>query len=133
MFNFTRFLSRSLNRSQRRVRRSAQPMQVEALEVRQMPATLVSPTTLTYQDLDGDSVTVTFSQSILNAGNVNTIFTFSSGMGAVNGNNNTKQLLQKVALQTELPVGSAIGSPPALLPESSKELTSSSAQPVMPS
>ncbi len=103
MFNFARFMSRSSNRSPRRVRESVQPMQVESLEVRQIPATLVSPTTLTYQDLDGDNVTVKFSQPVLNAGNVNAVFNFSTGAGAVNGNNNTKQMLLDIDLAGQLP------------------------------
>src|SRR5262249_24654511 len=47
---------------------------VESLEHREVPATLVSPTTLTYQDLDGDSVAVTLSKPLLKAGNVNAVF-----------------------------------------------------------
>src|SRR5262245_24139195 len=44
---------------------------MECLEAREVPATFVSGTTLTYQDVDGDDVTVRFSKSILTAGNVN--------------------------------------------------------------
>ncbi|MCX7422059.1 MAG: hypothetical protein NT013_21305, partial [Planctomycetia bacterium] len=63
-----------------------------------MPATLVNPMTLTYQDLDGDDVTVKFSQPILTTANVNSIFTFSSGAGAVNASNNAQELLTKLNL-----------------------------------
>ena len=53
------------------------------LEAREVPATLVSPTRLTYRDIDGDNVTVTFSKPILNTGNVGSIFTFApAGIGS---------------------------------------------------
>jgi hypothetical protein len=71
---------------------------LEALESRLAPATLVSPTRLTYQDTDGDHVSVTFSQPILNADNVNAIFTFSSGADAVNGSNAVTEQLRKIDL-----------------------------------
>src|SRR5262245_7823611 len=54
-------------------------LSLEHLESRYAPATLLSPTKISYQDADGDSVTVTFSKPILNAGNVNAIFTFDKG------------------------------------------------------
>jgi hypothetical protein len=69
---------------------------VERLEAREMPATLVNPTTVTYQDVDGDDVKVVFSKAILTANNVNSIFTFD--MGNVNGSNATKQQLQSINL-----------------------------------
>jgi hypothetical protein len=78
-------------------RRRARPrLGVEPLEPREVPATLVGPTTLTYRDADGDNVTVTFSKPILTAGNVNTVFAFDAG--SVNGNNAAKQLLEKITL-----------------------------------
>src|SRR5262249_23710782 len=70
-------------------RRGAAP-RLEALESRYAPATLVSPTKLTYQDSDGDSVTVTFSKPVLSSGNVSTIFTFDSAR--------SKQQFQKIRL-----------------------------------
>ena len=51
---------------------------------------------MTYQDIDGDSVAVTFSKPILNTANVNTIFTF--GLGNVNGSNAAKQRLLEINL-----------------------------------
>src|SRR5262245_66668556 len=71
-------------------------LQVESLESRDAPARLVNGTTLTYQDIDGDSVTVTFSKAILNASNANSIFSF--GQGNVNGSNSTKQQLLEINL-----------------------------------
>jgi hypothetical protein len=71
---------------------------LEALESRLAPATLVNPTTLTYQDSDGDHVTVSFSKPILTADNVNTLFTFSSGASAVNGSNAAREQLRKIDL-----------------------------------
>src|SRR5262245_1139166 len=69
---------------------------VERLESREMPATFVNATTLTYQDVDGDDVTVQFSKAILTAGNAGSVFTFDSG--GVNGSNATKQQLQRINL-----------------------------------
>lgn len=71
-------------------------LRCEQLESRETPATLVAPWRVTYQDVDGDFVSVTFSKAILNAGNVNTIFTFNTG--SVNGSNATKQQLQRIDL-----------------------------------
>src|SRR4051812_35727143 len=65
-------------------------LQVEALEGRLVPATLVSPTVLTYQDVDGDTVTVRISKPVLNSGNVNQVFTF--------GSNSAQQQLQAINL-----------------------------------
>ncbi len=69
---------------------------IEPLEAREVPATFVNATTLTYQDVDGDDVTVKFSKGILNAGNVNSIFTFNTG--SVNGSNATRQMLRWIDL-----------------------------------
>ena len=71
-------------------------LRLEQLESRLAPATLSSPTMLTYQDADGDNVTVTLSRPILNVGNVNAVFTFAAG--SVNGSNATMQQLQKIDL-----------------------------------
>lgn len=76
---------------------------VEALESRRTPAQLISASKLAYQDTDGDSVVVSFSKPILNFGSPNTIFTFDSGAGAVNGSLATKELLTDIDL-TSIPV-----------------------------
>ena len=68
----------------------------QSLEARVLPATLVNPTTLTYQDIDGDDVAVTLSNPILAVGNVNSIFAFNTGN--VNGNNNVPQQLRSLNL-----------------------------------
>ncbi len=56
---------------------------IEPLESRIAPAaTLVSPTTAFYTDVDGDKVTVVFSKAILNSGNVaNVLVTSALGLG----------------------------------------------------
>src|SRR5260221_8892990 len=71
-------------------------LSLECLEPRDAPATLVSGTRLSYQDVDGDSVAVTFSKSILTAGNVNSVFTFD--VGSVNGANAVEQQLRRIDL-----------------------------------
>jgi hypothetical protein len=71
-------------------------LNLEPLEIRATPATMVNSTTLTYQDVDGDNVRVTFSKPILTAGDVNSIFTF--GAGNVNGSNAAKQQLMLIDL-----------------------------------
>ncbi len=80
----------------------AVPLRLECLEGRDAPATLVGGNKVTYQDVDGDNVSVTFSKPILSAGNVDSVF----GAGFVNGNNNTKQQLQKIDLTG---IGAAAG------------------------
>src|SRR3954447_18649548 len=69
---------------------------VERLEARDAPATLVGANKVTYQDLDGDNVTVTFSKSFLTAANVNNVFKFNTG--TVDGSNAAKQQLQRIDL-----------------------------------
>ena len=69
---------------------------LEQLESRDAPATLVSATKLTYQDVDGDNVTVTLSKPLLNQGNVNSVFLFDTG--TVEGFNSTKQQLRTIKL-----------------------------------
>jgi len=71
-------------------------LQVEQLEFRCTPATLVNPTTLTYQDIDGDDVRVVLSKPILTPLNANSIFKFSAG--TVNGSNSVKQQLHAINL-----------------------------------
>jgi hypothetical protein len=73
-------------------------LRVEHLELRHTPATLVSPTTLTYQDADADHVTVTFSKAILNADEVNDVFTFDTGNVTVPGDNTVRQQLRTINL-----------------------------------
>lgn len=65
-------------------------LNLQPLEAREVPATLLGPTRISYQDVDGDTVTVAFSKPILTPTNVNTIFTFNTGL--VNGTNNPQQL-----------------------------------------
>jgi hypothetical protein len=85
---------------------------LEPLEGRIAPATLISATTLSYQDLDGDTVTVKFSKPIFDlsspgTGNTqaNAIFSFTGGNG-VDGNNTTPQSLNLIDL-TKAPLKSA--------------------------
>jgi hypothetical protein len=78
---------------------------VDQLESRYAPARLLGPTQLVYQDKDGDTVTVTFTKPVLNFGNPNTIFTFDSGVGAVNGSTAAREQLRRIDL-TSIPVAS---------------------------
>jgi len=87
-----------MHSSQKQTRRLA----LEYLETREAPATLVNATTLTYQDIDGDHVVVKVSKPIFQSTTVNNVFVFSSGFGAVNGNNNTPQSLQRINLSAAL-------------------------------
>src|SRR4051812_23521577 len=79
-------------------------LRVESLEGRLAPATLVSPTVLTYQDVDGDRVTVTSSRPIFNAGTIDSVFRFSPA--GVTGVNTQPQQLQVIDL---VPVAEAAG------------------------
>ena len=49
------------------------------------PATLLSATTVTFQDVDGNDVTAKLSMPLLNPGRVNDVFLFDSNN--VNGSN----------------------------------------------
>jgi hypothetical protein len=71
-------------------------LRVDELERRDAPATLVNPFKVTYQDADGDDVSVTFSKPLLTAGNVNTVFTFNAG--SVDGSNALPQQLWAIDL-----------------------------------
>lgn len=71
-------------------------LNVQQLEDRAVPADLVNATTLMYQDVDGDDVTVRFSKPILTTSNANTIFTFNTGN--VNDSLNDPQQLQSINL-----------------------------------
>src|SRR5262249_1078392 len=72
-------------------------LNLEHLEHRYAPATLLGPSKLSYQDKDGDKATVTFSKPILNAGNVNDVFKFD--VGDAKSGNAAKQQLQKIILK----------------------------------
>jgi hypothetical protein len=78
-----------------RKQRYARPA-LQALETRETPATLMSPTMVTYQDTDGDNVTVRFSKPVLTAANVNTVFHFN--VDGVFGNSLAKQQLWEIDL-----------------------------------
>lgn len=72
-------------------------LQYEALENRRVMATLVNSTTVTYQDIDGDDVTVKFSRPVLTSQAVaNNVFGFS--VGSVNNSNALKQQLNEIDL-----------------------------------
>src|SRR5262245_29744282 len=84
-------------RCRRPAREALSPLRVrlhlEHLETRYAPATVLSASQLSYQDADGDSVTVSFSKPFLNNGNVNDIFQFDVG-DASSGNADMQQLLK---------------------------------------
>src|SRR5262245_21201759 len=71
-------------------------LRLEQLESRDAPATLVSATKLTYQDIDGDNVAVTLSKPLLNQGNVNSVFVFDKS--SVDQFNSKKQQLRQIRL-----------------------------------
>jgi hypothetical protein len=77
--------------------RAAQSMaRIEILEQRIAPATLVSPTVVTYTDLQHDKVTITATQPIFYASTVNSVLGFN--IGAVHGNNSVPQQLETIDL-----------------------------------
>lgn len=93
----SRFLSSVVSsRRQRRCNPRPKILGGERLEMRTMFATLVSPTRVTYQDVDGDNVTVTFSRAILTQSNVNSILAFDTG--ETGGSNATRQQLRSIDL-----------------------------------
>jgi hypothetical protein len=70
---------------------------IEPLEPRRLLATLLTGgKTVTYQDMDGDNVTVAFSKAVLTSGNVNNVFKFATGI--VNDDNSFTQQLQTIDL-----------------------------------
>ncbi|MEQ1859767.1 MAG: hypothetical protein ABMA13_07525 [Chthoniobacteraceae bacterium] len=71
---------------------------IEPLEGRIAPATLIDAGTISFNDLDGDVVTVHFSKSFLTAGNVGDIFKFSDGTQASAFGANGPQQLQLIDL-----------------------------------
>lgn len=78
------------------VRRSEPSPAIEPLEARIAPATLVNPTTVTFQDKNGDAVTVTISKPLFTAASVAKVFTFDSAFstGSAGGVNSTPQQLE---------------------------------------
>jgi hypothetical protein len=54
-----------------------QQQSLELLEARIAPATLVSPTTVTFSDIDGDDVTIHISKPLFTAENLNQVLIFS--------------------------------------------------------
>jgi len=80
---------------------------IEPLEPRRLLATLLTGgKTVTYQDVDGDTVTVALSKAVLTSGNVNSVFTFATG--SVNGDNGAPQQLELLDL-TQLGAAAAAG------------------------
>jgi hypothetical protein len=77
---------------------ATQPAEYQLLENRQLMATLLSSSAVSYQDIDGDQVTVNFSGRFLTASNVNSIFQFTGGTGGVNGSNVARQQLLSLNL-----------------------------------
>lgn len=74
----------------------ARSLLLETLETRLAPATLVNAKTVTFQDVAGNSATVSFNKPVLTAANVDTVLKFDAGL--VNGDNNVAQRLEKVDL-----------------------------------
>src|SRR6516225_2771332 len=67
-------------RQHRAIRSSRVVLSVELLETRLAPATLVNPTTITYQDTDGDVVTLRLSKPIFTSvETANQLLTFDTG------------------------------------------------------
>jgi len=83
-------------RASRTAGHSTRPFQLEQLETRDAPAALVSPTRMTYRDVDGDVVAVTFTRPVLSANNANFLFGFDTG--TVDGQTSVKQQLRKIDL-----------------------------------
>jgi hypothetical protein len=65
---------------------------IEPLEARIAPATLVSPTTVTFLEKNGDTATVTILKPLFTAANVGKVFTFDTG--SVNASNSMPQQLE---------------------------------------
>ncbi len=86
-----------LAKHSRRVSNYRTRLFIEPLEQRRLLATLVTGgKSVTYQDVDGDTVTVAFSKAVLTDSNVNNVFKFNTG--SVNGDNSAAQQLQRVDL-----------------------------------
>jgi len=65
---------------------------IEPMEARIAPATLVSPTQISFLDKNGEIATVTISKPLFTTANVNKAFTFDTG--SVNGDNTVEQQLE---------------------------------------
>lgn len=79
----------------------AAKLHIETLEDRMVPASLVNPKTMTFQDVDGDIAAVVFSRPVLNIFNVDQVFQFD--VGSVNGSNAQRQRLRKIDLDVLTP------------------------------
>src|SRR6266511_887514 len=80
---------------------------IELLEARIAPATLVNPTTVTYQDIDGDSITVKISKPVFDQITIGNVFTFDPP--GVSGDNGTKQQLRLIDLTALADITAAAG------------------------
>src|SRR5262249_17994911 len=80
---------------------------VEALETRLAPAVLVNASTVKYQDIDGDNVTVKLSLPLLtDADTANRVLQFKTG--SVDGDKTAKQQLTGVSLGALGPVADGV-------------------------
>lgn len=80
---------------------------LEPLESRIAPAALLNHRTVTFQDMDGDTVTVKVSKAVLHEDTINDVFKFSSGL--VDGSSATPQQLQLIDLTALAALGTASG------------------------
>lgn len=81
-------------------------LRLEALESRRAPATLTADgKSVAFQDIDGDSATVTFSRPVPAAVPIDTVLVFDNGFRP--GDNSVAQLLQRIDL-TGLPDGMSV-------------------------
>src|SRR5829696_8554300 len=81
-------------------------LRLESLEGRSTPATLAADgRTLTFQDADGDTATVTFNQPVLTADNIDDVFVFDTGL--LPGDNTVRQQLRRLDL-SGLPAGLSV-------------------------
>jgi hypothetical protein len=80
---------------------------LEPLEARIAPATLVNPTTITFQDIDGDNVTLKFSKPVFLLGTINNVLKFDTGI--VDGDNTVKQQLQLIDFTALTNIAAAAG------------------------
>jgi hypothetical protein len=95
-FNQSERMRKKTSRSSARRQQRQSQLVYDNLEHRQLMATLVGNNTVTYQDVDGDTVTVAFSGRFLTAANANSIFNFSTG--SVSGSNAARQQLRTINL-----------------------------------
>ncbi len=97
MLNFIRTLLSHPNR--RAMKRPTAITVLECLERRELPAALMNPHRVSYQDKDGDMATVYFSLPLLTESNVNSIFKFD--VGSVNNSLNSKQQLKQILIPAD--------------------------------